>query len=67
VDVIGHDHEFVEKEFPLIAITRESFDQKTGCCFPPKDRLAIRSHSCDKEDAVGVHVEMVVRMCERCL
>ena len=67
VDVIGHADELVEKEFSLIAIMGESFDQKTGCCFAPKDRLAIRSYRCDKEDAVAVHFEMVVPMGERSL
>jgi hypothetical protein len=67
VHVIGHDHEFVEKEFSLIPIMRKSFDQKPGHCVAPENRLAIRSYGCDKEDAVGVHVEMVGPMGDPCL
>jgi hypothetical protein len=65
--MIGHDHEFVEKELSLIAIMRESFDQKTGHRVAPENGLAMSRNSSDKEGAVGVHFEMVVRMGERCL
>ena len=67
VDVIGHDDEFVEKEFSLIAIMRESFDQKTGCCLASEDWAALGGDGRNEEDAVGVHSAMVVPMGERCL
>ena len=34
MDVVRHDHKFVEKKFLFVAIVRESFDQKgCGCVF----------------------------------
>jgi hypothetical protein len=65
--MIGHDDEFVKKKLSLIAITRESFDQKPGDGVAPENWLAIRSYGCDKEDTVGVHFEMVVPLGEPCL
>ena len=62
MDVIGHDHEFVEKEFPLIAIMRESFDQEMGRCLASEDWLAMGGDGRNEEDAVGVHSAMVVPM-----
>ncbi len=67
VHMIGHDDEFVEKEFSLVAIMRESFDQKPGHRVAPENRLAMSRNSSDKEDAVGVHSEMLARMAECCL
>ena len=67
VHVIGHDHEFMQKVFPFIAIVRQGIDQRTGDGVAPEIGLTMSRNSCDKEDAVGVHFEMVVRMGERCL
>jgi hypothetical protein len=67
VPVIGHDHEFVEKEFALIPIMRERFDQEAGRCLAPENGLAMSRNRSDEEDAVGVHFEMFVRTGERCL
>ena len=64
VHVIGHDHEFMEKEFSLIPVMRERFDQEEGRCFPPEDGPAMSRNGRDKEDTVGVHFEMFVRMGE---
>jgi hypothetical protein len=65
--MIGHDDEFVKKKLSLIAVMRESLDQKPGDPVAPENGLAISSHGCDKEDAVGVHIEMVAPLDERCL
>ena len=67
VDVIGHDDEFVEKEFSLIAIMGESFDQEMGRCLASEDWAALGGDGRNEEDAVGVHSAMVVPMGERCL
>jgi len=67
VDVVGHDHELVEKKFPLITIMRESFDQEAGRCLQSKDWTALRGDGGDEEDAVGVHSAMVAWMGWRCL
>ena len=39
--MIGHDDEFVEKEFSLIAIMGESFDQEMGRCLASEDWAAL--------------------------
>lgn len=70
VHMIGHDDEFVEKEFSLIAIMRESFNQKPGRCLASKDRLTMSSNGRDKEDPIRIHFEMIVGtvgpVCARC-
>ncbi len=57
MDVVGHDHEFVEKEFLLIAIIRQGVDQESRGCVTAKDRKALSGDGSDEEDAVGVHFE----------
>ncbi len=37
MDVIGHDHEFMEKKFLMGAIVRESVDQQFGGCITTED------------------------------
>jgi len=61
MDVIGHDDEFVQQIFPLVAIVSEGINQKVGGCFAPENRLAVCGDGGDEEGAVGVHFEMVVR------
>jgi len=67
VHVIGHDDEFVEKEFSFVAIMRESFDQEVSGCLPAEDWTALGGDGGDEEDAVGVHFEMVEGMVALCL
>jgi hypothetical protein len=67
VHVIGHDHEFMQKVFPFIAIVRQGIDQKTGDGVAPENWLAMSRNRSDKEYPVGVHFEMVVGMVELCL
>src|SRR5579864_6872236 len=66
VDVVGHDDEFVEEKFLLIAIVREGFDQKSSSRFAAEDWNALEGDGGDKENAVGEHSVMVTEMCERC-
>ena len=70
MQVIGHDHEFMQKEFPFVAIMRERFDQELGSCLLPKDWKALGGNGSDEEYAVGVHLAMVAGwervVCERC-
>ncbi len=69
VNVIRHDHEFIETEFSCVAVVRESVDQKFRGRLPAKDRLALGSDGGDEEGAVAVHFEMVAGrqslVCER--
>ena len=68
--MVGHDDEFVEKEFAFVAIMAEGFDQEIGCCVPAEDGLTVSGDGSDEEDAVGIHPAMFVRLgslvCERC-
>jgi len=61
MDVVGHDDEFVQKIFSVIAIMLESFYQETRRCLATEDRLAVRGDGGDEEYAVGVHFTMVAR------
>jgi|HubBroStandDraft_4_1064222.scaffolds.fasta_scaffold168278_3 hypothetical protein len=67
MDVIGHDHEFVQQIFSLVAIVSEGFDQEIGRGFAPEDRLAVSRDAGDEEDAVEGPFEIVVKTGEFCL
>jgi len=66
VHMIGHDDEFVKKEFALLPIMRESFHQKPSHRLAAENWLAICSDGCDKEYAVRVHQQMIVPMGKFC-
>jgi len=67
VNVIGHDDEFVEEKFLLIAIVRECIDQESSSRFAAEDRNALDGYGGDEEDAVGIHSLVFAGTCERCL
>jgi len=70
MDMIGHDDEFVEKEFVFVSIMHERFHQEIGCCVPSEDGLTVSGDGGDEEDTVGIHPAMFVGwvslVCERC-
>jgi len=55
MQVIGHDHEFMQKIFSLVAIMRQRFEQKISRCIATEDRLAVSSNRCDEENAISIH------------
>ena len=67
VEVVGHDHEFVEQKFSFVAIVRQRFDHKVSRCLPAKDWTALGGDGRDEEDAIGVQFAIVVEVGECCL
>jgi len=66
MDVIGHNDEFVKKEFALIAIVRQGVDQKFGICLTAEDRDPLRSYGRDEKHAFGVHLAIFASFEELC-
>ena len=60
MDVVRHDHKFVEKKFLFVAIVRESFDQKGCGCVFLEDGESLSGDGRDEECAIGVHAAIVV-------
>jgi len=59
MDVIRHDHEFVQKIFPLVAIVRQHFEQKIRRRLAPEDWLTLRGDRGDEENSLAVHLPML--------
>ncbi len=64
MDVIRHHDEFVEEEFSIVAIVRESFDQESGGCVFSEDGKALSGNGGNEECAV--HFAMVVGIATDC-
>ena len=52
VEVVGHDHEIVEKIFVLRAVVKNGFDEKLGGGFAMEESLALMRDGCDEEGAI---------------
>jgi len=67
VHVIGHDYKFVQQEFSLAAIVRESVDKESGSSFRAKDWATLCGDGGDEENASEFHFAMVMEVGKRCL
>ena len=66
VEVVGHDDELVEKEFPLIAIVRQGVDQEPCGRVAAEDRKTLDSDGGDEENAFGSHSAIMAKAGEDC-
>ena len=62
MNVVGHDHEFVQQIFPFVSVTRKRVNQEIGGCIAAKNWKSSGRDRSDKERAVEVHWAMVVRV-----
>ena len=53
MNMIRHDHEFVELEDSAITIPKQRVEKHPGGAFVAEERLPLRGRCCDEEDTLG--------------
>ena len=53
MDVVRHEHEFVELGDSAITIPKQRIEKHLGGAFVAEERLPLRGHCCDEEYALG--------------
>jgi hypothetical protein len=70
MDVVGHDHEFVQQIFSFVSVMSECVDEEIGDCSAAKNWKARGCDRRNKKRAVEVHFVMVIGwelvVCDEC-